>query len=120
MINMKYGTNRFCIVGKKFTYKFAWHFRGFLSNINEYENYLKNKDIVAYTEFQWWGLKQESLSQTISYKRYTTKEELEEEHKFLYPFKLHNKIQIGIDKDNKWKFFDYEDIKFYLRKETEL
>lgn len=114
---IKFGTMRICIVGKKFTYKFPIFIRGIKANRVEYSNYKKNTGIVAYTEKHWWGLKQETLTNLKVYpKEDTSRDEINDEHKFLFPFKVHNRIQIGQDKKGNWKFYDYEDIKFYKRR----
>lgn len=119
MIRIKCGTNRICLITKKYVYKLPRLKYGFLANRNEYQNYQHNKSVVAYTKKYWWGLKQEKLDNVVTYPRYATIEDIEEEHKHLYKFKLHNRMQIGQDQDGTWKFFDYEDVKFYLRNENE-
>lgn len=110
---IKKGTTRVCIVGKKYTYKFPIFTRGIIANYVEYKNYLENKDIVAYTEYHWWGLKQETLINTVVYDRYI--KEVSKEHQFLFDRRLENRMQIGQDKDGNWKYYDYEDIKYYIK-----
>lgn len=114
---IKVGTMRFCIVCKKYTYKFPIFLRGIKANKNEYKNYLNNKKVVAYTEKHWWGLKQETLTDLKVFDLNVTKEELNSDYRYLFDYKLHNRIQIGKDTYGNWKFYDYEDIKFY-RKEN--
>lgn len=115
---IKLGTNRLCIVGKKYTYKFPLFFRGYCANKAEYSNYLNNKDIVAYTEKHWWGLKQETLTNTVIYK--LDEKDILPEHQSLVPYALKNRMQVGKSKDGAWKFFDYEDVKYYKQLNKEI
>ena len=110
---IKHGTNRLVILTKHFAYKIPLGLRGIKANRNEYENSMKRKGYVANTEKHWWGLKQERLFNTVCYKQGTTENELANEHKHLFKLKLTNRIQIGQDKFGCWKFYDYEDVKYY-------
>ena len=76
-------------------------------------NYSLHKNYVAKTYKKWYGLKQERLFNTEIFDRKTTQEELPSYLKHLYKHKLANRIQVGQDKSGQWKFFDYEDIKYY-------
>ena len=114
---IKIGSSRLCIVGKKYTYKLPMFIRGIVANIEEYKNFINNQSIVAYTEYHWWGLKQETLTNLITYDRYVKREDVKKEHIKLFNSKLHSRMQIGQDSKGAWKYFDYEDIKFYLKRE---
>ena len=112
-MKITHGTCRLVILTKNYAYKLPIGLRGIKANRSEYKNFLNCQHLVAKTEKRWWGLKQERLYNTVCYKQGTTKQELAEEHQELYDFKLTNRIQIGQDKFGVWKFFDYEDVKFY-------
>lgn len=116
-MKIKFGTNRLTILGKKYVYKIALHKRGYAANLQEY-SLAFNNNIVAKSELHWYGLKQEKLSDIKIYDRYATLEDIQEEHKELFTCKLHNKLQVGKDSCGVWKIFDYEDIKYYTRKEN--
>jgi len=111
-IEIKIGTNRFCVLKGMFAYKFPLGRRGRKANEIEYTNYLSHRDIVARTEKHWWGLKQERLTETQIYALGECN--VKEEHKPLLPYALHNRMQVGKDKHGNWKFFDYEDVKYYI------
>lgn len=111
-IEIKIGTNRFCILKGEFVYKFPIGRRGRKANEIEYTNYLSHQDIVARTEKFWWGLRQERLTDITIYP--LGERDVREEHKFLLPYALHNRMQIGKSKTGNFKFFDFEDIKYYL------
>lgn len=112
---IKIGTCRICFVFKKWTYKIPLLRYGRIANYVEYYNYLHNPDIVAKTEYHWYGLKQETLKNIKIYTRYAKQDEINKEHQYLYLKKLNNKMQVGQDKQGKYKFFDYEDIKYYIK-----
>ena len=73
---------------------------------------MKNSDMVAETHKKWYGLKKEKLNETKIFERWATIEEIPEELHFLYKRKINNRMQVGKSK-NVWKFFDYEDVKFF-------
>ena len=111
-MKIKIGTNRFVIILKNYVLKIPISCRGILANDMEY-NYSLHKNYVAKTYKKWYGLKQERLFNTEIFDRKTTQEELPSYLKHLYKHKLANRIQVGQDKSGQWKFFDYEDIKYY-------
>lgn len=117
-MKIKLGTNRITIVCKNYVYKIGIGKRGFAANLQEYILSLNNS-LVAKTELHKYGLKQERLTNIVVYPRYAKIDEILEEHKHLFNCKLHNKLQVGKDKNNQWKIFDYEDIKYYTRHESE-
>lgn len=112
MVQIKFGTNRIAFIGKRWVYKIPILFRGVRANKCEYENYLKNSDIVAETHKKWYGLKQERLTDIRIFERRATIDEIPEELHALFKRKVHNKMQVG-KSGNVWKFFDYEDVKYY-------
>ena len=112
------GTNRLVIVGKYSVYKLPLGFRGIRANRQEYCNSINN-EFVAKTSKHWYGLKQERLTNCKIFPRYVKKEDVPEQFKHLYEHRLHNRMQIGQDSSGQYKFFDYEDVKFYERHETE-
>ena len=112
MARIKFGTNRIVFIGKRWVYKIPIFYRGIRANKCEYKNYLKNSDIVAETHKKWYGLKQEKLTDTKIFERWATIEEIPKELHFLYKRKINNRMQVG-KSNNVWKFFDYEDVKFF-------
>lgn len=108
-------TNRLVLVDDEFVYKLPVSDRGRRANIEEYQNFCKNPDIIAYSELNYWGLKQERLTNIIILPMDATLDDVPECCKHLWQFKLHNRFQVGRGKDGKWKFYDYEDTKFYER-----
>ena len=114
-MKIKIGTNRFVLLTKHYAYKFPLFLRGLAANKNEYENYLSAKQFVAFTEKHWWGLKQERLTNIVIYSLKTKKNEIAPEHQFLFDKRVHNRMQIGQDLNGVWKFFDYEEVKHFLR-----
>ncbi len=116
---IKFGTNRIAIVGKKWVYKIPVFRRGRMANKTEYANYLNNSDIVAETHKRWYGLKQERLTDIQIYPREAKITDVPDYLKHLYKRKLHNRFQVGRNKLGEWRFFDYEDTKYYLRREDE-
>lgn len=111
------GTNRLVIICKDYVIKIPMTFRGRLANYVEWVNYINNPDVVATTTRHWYGLKQERLYNLQSFKYKEIKENLPEDIQLLYDRSLINRcrIQVGQDKNGKWKFYDYEDTKYYLR-----
>ena len=115
-MKIKFGTNRIVFVTKNFVYKFPILFRGLCANKQEYSNYLTQADIVSCTEYKICGiLKQERLYNLKTFPRNCTKKDIPAEFKHLWKYKLNNRFQVGQDKNGKWKFFDYEDVKFYKK-----
>ena len=114
-MKIRIGTNRFVIILKNYVLKIPISFRGLLANDMEY-NYSIEKDYVAKTSKRWYGLKQERLFNTQTFIQGTKEEELPYCLRPLYHYKLTNRIQVGQDINNEWKFFDYEDVKFHLIK----
>lgn len=115
-MKIKHGTCRIVILTKKYAYKIPLGFKGIRANKVEYVNSIKRKGFVANTEKHWWGLKQERLVNIVCYPLNITESELSSEHKHLFKLRLHNRIQIGQDSHGVWKFYDYEDTKFYRNK----
>lgn len=70
----------------------------YCSEDSEYENYLKNSDIVAETHKKWYGLKQEKLTDTKNFERWATIEEIPKELHALYKRKINNRMQVGKSK----------------------
>ena len=115
-MKIKFGTNRIVFVTKNFVYKFPILFRGLCANKQEYSNYLTQADIVSYTEYKICGiLKQERLYNLKTFPRNCTKKDIPAEFQHLWTYKLKNHLHVGPDKNGKWKFFDYEDVKFYKK-----
>ena len=115
-MKIKFGTNRIVFVTKNFVYKFPILFRGLCANKQEYSNYLTQADIVSYTEYKICGiLKQERLCNLKIFPYNYIEKDIPDEFKHLWKYKLNNRFQVGQDKNGKWKFFDYEDVKFYKK-----
>lgn len=110
------GTNRFVIIGKKYVYKLPIGKRGILANEAEYEN-AKDNPGCAVTEKHWYGLRQEKLYEIFALPYCMKTLEILPEWEELWKKKLHNRFQIGMDRRGKWKFFDYEDVKYKNSKE---
>lgn len=106
------GTNRLVIIGKDYVYKLPIGKFGKLANKQEYQ-YSKIRDYIALTEQRWYGLKQERLSNIIILP--LDCKDIPQELNELYKKKLTNRFQVGQDKTKKWKFFDYEDVKYYVK-----
>lgn len=113
MKHIKFSSNRIVIIGKSFVIKIPIFIRGILANYIEYQNYIKYSDIVAKTEFHYLYNKQEKLYNTIEFPL-AEKNKVPEEIKHLVPYRIYSRIQVGQDKNGVWKFFDYEDTKFFL------
>lgn len=109
-MQLKIGTNRLVIVGKKFAYKIPLFFRGVKANRQEYTNAL-GKDYVAKTEKKWYGLKQERLNNLVTLP-YKYDGEIPDDWKELWKHTVHNRFQVGQDESGAWKFFDYEQTKW--------
>ncbi len=120
-MKIKKGTNRLVFIFKNYVIKIGLTKRGYLANYVEWVNYLNNKEIVAETKFfKFFGiLKQEKLTNIKCFSHKATIEEIPQEVKHLYKYCLHSRMQVGQDKNGKWKYYDYEDIKYYFRKEYE-
>lgn len=114
-----FGSNRIVLVGEKWVYKIPLSRRGQKANEQEYEAFLNNIDIVAYSEPRWYGLRQERLHDLVILPRDAGESEVPEHLVPLFRRKLHNRFQVGRTVYGVWKYFDYEDIKFYSRKENE-
>lgn len=117
-MKIKFGTNRIVIIGREYVYKLPVLRRGVLANDQEYKNYCRGAPVAA-TQKRWYGLKQERLTDLRTFPRYVKRSGIPEELQELYNKKIHNRIQVGKDKNGCWKYFDYEDVKFYLFGETE-
>lgn len=113
---IKEGTNRLVLIGGGYVYKLPLSERGQLANRAEYDNYLSHPDVCAYTEKHYWGLKQERLTNIKIFPFEATEDDVPDELKTLWKQKLNNRFQVGQDKQGKWKFFDYEDVKYYKLK----
>lgn len=111
-----FGSNRMVIVGKRFVYKIPLWFRGVKANNEEYLNSL-GKDYVAKTERKWYGLRQERLTDLVTLPL-DYDGQIPAEWKTLWNLKLHNRFQIGKSSDGTWKFFDFEDVKFYANQNS--
>ena len=110
-MKITHGTCRLVILTRKHAYKLPMGLRGIKANKAEYQNSF-GKNYVAKTERKWYGLRQEKLTDLITLpKDYDG--EIKSEWKHLWELKLHNRLQIGKGVDGVWKFFDYEDVKFY-------
>lgn len=114
-MKIRIGSNRIVLIFKKYVVKIPILFRGRLANYVEWVNYLKNPDVVATTTRHWYGLKQERLYNIQIFKYQEHYLDLPEYAQWLYDRALHSRIQIGQDINGKWKFFDYEDVKYYLK-----
>lgn len=111
---IKKGTNRLVLIGGEgYVYKLPLSERGRLANQAEYDNYLSHPDVCAYTEKHYWGLKQEQLTNIKIFPLETTEDDVPDELKALWKQKLNNRFQVGQDRNGEWKFFDYEDVKYY-------
>lgn len=108
---IRVGTNRLVIVGQEVVYKLPLGLRGLRANRIELRN-AQNNPYVAHTEKRWYGLRQERLHRLVTYDRYVERKDVRKEHQFLYDIKLHNRLQVGCDKNGIWKIFDFEDVKW--------
>lgn len=106
-------TNRLVLIGKGYVYKLPLSEQGRLANQAEYDNYLSHPDVCAYTEKHYWGLKQEQLTNIKIFPLEATEDDVPDELKTLWKQKLNNRFQVGQNKNGEWKFFDYEDVKYY-------
>lgn len=111
MITISTGTNRIVVIGKQCVYKLPIGKRGRLANQAEYTNANDNPD-CAITEKHWYGLRQERLYDIFVLPQYLNTLSFPTEWEALWNKRLHNRFQIGRDSHGKWKFFDYEDIKY--------
>ncbi len=109
-MRLKIGSNRIVLVGKRYVYKLPLGSRGIKANRVEYQN-ARGKDYVALTERKWYGLKQERLTDLITLPHDYTGE-ISPEWAHLLNVRVYNRFQVGKDKNGKWKFFDYEDVKY--------
>ena len=116
-MQIRKGTNRIVLVFKNHVIKIGIGRRGYLANYIEWVNYLNNKEIVAETKFKCGILKQERLFNIQRFLYDATIDEIPQEIKHLYKYCLHSRMQVGQDKNGKWKYYDYEDTKYYFRKE---
>lgn len=114
-MKIKFGTNRIVLAAGRYVYKFALSPRGIAANYMEFINALSNP-LVAVTELRRYGLRQERLTDIVVYPYGAEKADISPEHRALYGIMLHNRLQVGRDIYGSWKIFDYEDIKFYLKK----
>lgn len=79
-----------------------------------------NEQKISYaveTQFKCGILKQERLFNIRRFLRDATIDEIPQEIKHLYKYCPHSRMQVGQDKNEKWKYYDYEDTKYYFRKE---
>lgn len=111
MARLKIGTNRIVIVCKKFVYKLPLGLRGVRANWDEFKNAF-GKYYVAKTERKWYGLRQEALTDLVTLP-YKYDGDIKEEWKPLWEHMVHNRFQVGKSRDGTWKFYDYEEVKFY-------
>lgn len=110
-MKITHGTCRLVILTKKYVYKLPIGLRGVKANKAEFTNAL-GKDYVAKTERKWYGLRQEKLTDLVILPL-DYDGQMPSEWETLYKMKLHNRLQIGKSANGVWKFFDYEDVKFY-------
>lgn len=107
------GVDRIVVMFGDYAYKIPCSDRGLRANNAEYEN-AKDKDFVAYVEQIGIVNKQEKLTDCYTHRYHLGIDDLPDETmRNLWQYKLNNRFQIGKDKNGNWKFFDYEDIKFY-------
>ena len=111
---IRLGTNRVVILIGKYAYKFPRGKKGRYANDAEYRN-SNNNHYVARTKKHRWFLKQERLENLRCFSLDTKPEDIPDELKPLFSHKLHNRFQVGQDRDGNWKFYDYEDIKYYTK-----
>lgn len=112
---IKFGTNRVVLVTRRYAYKIPRGRRGLLANEAEFKN-AANNPCVAKTEKHLWWLRQERLRNLRCFSLGTTIEAVPAELRGLFEMKLHNRLQAGQDENGVWKFYDYEDIKYYQSK----
>lgn len=102
------------IVCERYAYKLPLGIRGIKANNSEFHNAF-GKSYVAKTERKWYGLRQEILTHLVTLPL-DYNGPIFPEWESLWNLKLHNRFQIGKSIDGSWKFFDYEDVKYYASK----
>ena len=117
-MRLSIGSCRLVIVGKKYVYKIPYRLRSIKANRVEYQNALDN-DYVAKTERKWYGLRQERLTDLVTLP-YKYDGPIQPEWEPLWHLQKHCRFQVGKSADGQWKFFDYEDVKFYADKNRKI
>ena len=114
-MRIKAGTNRLVFVFDDLVFKIPYRTRGLRANQQEYENALNNQYVSKTYKLGFINI-QERLSDIVVLPLDTKEENVPAEFKELWKHKLNNRFQVGKDKSGKYKFFDYEDVKFYESK----
>lgn len=112
-LRFEQGSNRFVIVLKNIVIKFPKNFLGISANLQEYKNYQQTIKYVAKTKKIFFVLLQERLTDIQIFPLDLLQKDFPEYALPLLAIKLNNRLQIGKDKNNIWKIFDYEDVKFF-------
>lgn len=116
-MKIKKGTNRLAIILKTKVIKIPLGTIGLFQNRQEYINYSrsKNKNLIADTKlYKNKIIVQERLFNTEIYPLTIKSCELPDYAIPLFNIRLISRLQIGQDKNNNWKIFDYEDVKYLL------
>lgn len=114
-MKIRLGTNRLVLIGKDRVWKIPYRIRGYKANLEEYVN-AKGKPYVAATLHKFGINIQEKLTDISIFPLDTLKEDLSSELQAIFKHKLKNRMQVGKDKQGRYKYFDYEDIKAYTKK----
>lgn len=116
-MRIKKGSNRLVIILKNKVIKIPLSTLGLYANKNEYLNYIhsSSQQYIAKTQLKKdFFVIQEKLNNCIIYPYGIQKEHLKQELWPLFDIAVHNRFQVGQDKDGNYKIFDYEEVKWIL------
>ena len=106
------GTNRLVFLIGKYAIKIPYRRRGMIANQTEYLNSLGKSYVAAIKKFGPINI-QQRLHNIRIFPLGIQKDQLPQSIQPLFQFRLKNRIQVGMTIDKQWKYFDYEDVKFY-------
>lgn len=110
------GTHRIAFIFKNYVVKIPYKRSGIRAQREEAMNSVDNP-YVAYTIRFGWIIIQERLYDTVIVPyEYVGNEYNGVDISKFQNVKKHNRIQIGRGRDGQYKFFDYEDVKYGMKK----
>ena len=111
-MKINFGTNRLVILIGEYAIKIPYRRRGMIANQTEYLNALGKSYVAAIKKFGPINI-QQRLHNVMIFPLDVDYNDLPKHIQHLYQFRLKNRIQVGLTIDKQWKYFDYEDVKFY-------
>lgn len=111
-MKINFGSNRLVILIGEYAIKIPYRRRGIKANQVEYNNSVGKTYVANIRKFGPINI-QQRLYNVMIFPLDVDYNELPKHIQQLYQFRLKNRIQVGLTIDKQWKYFDYEDVKFY-------